>query len=60
MGLTLNALRSIDISQVLVGSGTIGSLRIQDIGRRRDVDRLLVNRGSLRQRLPAERARAAR
>ena len=43
VGLTLNALRSIDISQVLVGAGTIGSLRIQDIGiGAATVDRLVV------------------
>jgi hypothetical protein len=43
VGLTLNALRSIDISQVLVGTGTIGSLRIQDIGiGAATVDRLVV------------------
>ena len=43
VGLTLNALRSIDISQVLVGAGTIGSLRFQDIGiGAATVDRLVV------------------
>ena len=41
--LALTALRSIDIARVLVGAGTLGTLRIQDIGiGAATVDRLVV------------------